>query len=341
VEEGSVLTVEKNPDGSVMAVDIALDRLWSEFAEQIATDSDESSATRSVGLCVRYALSSVGNETLGGDSNETNAMEENLVESGNKTLSGGDSDEPKRLEVNVVETVVTATISVTRPPDTGETADPTPSLEVMDAALSRPPEGLRWQPEAFHHNFTVQGFLFPGNGDNTPIMKLISQGSVLTLCVQPLYPDAGVRVSSIEEFTWTKTRIESSPSPPLSPPLNVTVSTSSQNNSSNSSVDPPRVVTVEKLSSQVSRGIGSNNPETAAETILATQAGVLGGTPSDPFTVYDGCNDGATFCTLSTLLRPDFYKKPHGRVSGSGSVSLEFGTTTRTAPIQWKSTETQ
>jgi hypothetical protein len=271
---------------------------------------------------------------------------ENLLESGNETLSGDDSDGPKRLEVNVVETVVTATISLTRPPDTGENADPAPFLEVMDATLSRPPEGLRWQPEAFHHNFTVQGFLCPGNGDNTPIVKLVSQGSVLTLCVQPLYPDAGFRISSIEEFTWTKTRIESSPSPPLAPPPNVTVGTSSQNNSSsngnsNRAVDTPRVVTVEKLSSPVSRGIGNHSPETAGETVHATQAAVRGGAASDPFTVYGGCNDGETFCTLSTLLRPDFYRKPHGRMSGSGSVSLEFGATTRTAPIEWKSTETQ
>lgn len=80
--------------------------------------------------------------------------------------------------------------------------------------------------------------------------------------------------------------------------------------------------------------------------VVATQEAIKDGIPTNPLTAYNGCfseggsdessngdnsNDdasgaGGTFCSLTSVLKADFYSAVKGTVVGNGIVTLGFGT---------------
>jgi len=314
----AVVTVENNRDFSVAVVGIDLDRLWSDLRNTKNDNLGSSSSTvRSIEVCVRYALSANRDITTS-QNNENNKDKSN--------------EETKPLEMNFVESVILATLETSgkkQPPPQQHHEEDDPSVfGVATATLAptpqqhhRQPQPQRWE-QTFYHNYTIEAFFCPGGEDNTPIMKVLRQGSVITLCVQPSKKDAGnIRVSSIEDFTWTKRRTK----PSISPPPTVVVTTTTFNNSTSTS-NNSQSVTVEKRHNHHHDNSNDNGNDNVNDdgSIIARQEAIRDGTAFDMFTVYDGC--GGSFCSFSSLLRTDFYTAVEAKVSGSGSMSLEFGT---------------
>jgi hypothetical protein len=311
-------------DDSAVAVEnavvgIALDRLWNNFIEHETdypgavfdkTASATTATTRpTIGFCVRYALS-----------------ERTIIASEN---------ENENNEINFVESVVTATI-VTKKKELREEdkGDDDASFEVIAATVAPvsqredPLSSLRQHEQTFYHgyNHTIEAFLCPNGGnDNTPIIATVSQGSVVTLCVQTSARDGSIRVASIEEFTWTKRK--------AAKPAAVMVT---KNYNINNTDDSPQTVTLEKRQRSVisdrsdsgsGSGSGSGNNNNNDDSIIVSQQAIRNGAAADMFTSHNGCRDEKpSFCSVSTLLMSEFYSNAWGSVSGTGTLTLAFGT---------------
>jgi hypothetical protein len=94
-------------------------------------------------------------------------------------------------------------------------------------------------------------------------------------------------------------------------------------------MDSPQTATMENRRKGVlsSNSASISNSDNDDGSIIVRQEAIRDGAAVGMFTVYNGCRDRETsFCSISTLLMPKFYNKVEGRVSGTGTLSLAFGT---------------
>lgn len=326
-DNGSVVILENNPDISAASFSIALDQLWSEHRENevsiINSDVTSSTATketRSIDFCVRYAL---GARTIDdSDNDESGAVEMDFVESvvtatmlrkkKQVAIKGEEKVDSSLFEISTVTVASNAQQQDNLPGRHQQTLFlHTHDIEVFfglgdeddNTPIVKNNNTPRWNQQVFfYRDYAVKVFFCHGDDGNTPMTGKFGMASLVTLCVQPLLKDAGsIRVSSIEDFTWTKTGTK----PCTSTKADAMVIT--QNTFSN---------------------VTSNNPQnfyckSDDNILIVSQEAIRDGT-AVILTQYDGCSD-ASFCKFGTILKSDFYKSK-GRIHGKASLSIEFVT---------------
>jgi len=236
------------------------------------------------------------------------------------------------IEENFVETAVTATISMDEAPEQPvideNKHNNNPSELEVSTATNVPRSELQnrdrqWLHSTINDEITTEVFLCRGPEDNTLIMGTFVQGTLFTVCVQLSARDERIRIASIDEFTWQKTRLslqEAVATPgKSSDDLGTFLTASDQNHGIEE--ESNRITDVNSSNSNSSSSSSNNNNN----TVLARQQALQNGASAHVMSIYNGCRDDGEgrFCSFSTILLADFYGA-RGTVSGTGSISLEF-----------------
>lgn len=162
----------------------------------------------------------------------------------------------------------------------------------------------------------------PGAGSNQRIQRPLSQGSFVSICVQPdeAAKKDGVLIQSIRDFTFVLMQNMKRKLKEETEPIGQMLGNLKESN---------------RL---ISRGIGLNADKPAKETgertfavsipvVQAFQTAMQDGVVANPLTVYEGCFGVADLsinhCSFGSILMSDFYKSA-AKVSGVGIVTLGF-----------------
>lgn len=223
------------------------------------------------------------------------------------------------LEMNFVETVVTAKATIQNRrrhlrdlQQDGDDSD----FSLEDITISKKDNSV------YNKLYRVEAFMCPGGGNNRHIQRPLSQGSFVTICVQPdeAAKQDGVLVQSIRDFTFVLMQNMQRNLQEETEPIGQTLGSLKERN---------------RL---ISRGIGLNTDRPAKETgegafaltipvVQTFQTAMQDGVVANPLTVYEGCFGVADLsinhCSFGSILMSDFYKSA-AKVSGVGVVTLGY-----------------